>query len=89
MSEFTPDTAYVRREYAHDSLASDEQVENAKAEFDRWIAEHDRQATSRAYERGIGKARKLLSRAWSEGFTAASWKKLGDHIDNPYAKEES
>ena len=64
MSEYTPTTARVRDSYTPhravflrgkswypDREASEEE---ASAEFDRWLAERDRQVAERAWDEGYG-----------------------------------
>lgn len=51
MSDFTPTTEQVRALYVHDASAPG-QVERGE-EFDRWLAEHDRETAERAWRDGL------------------------------------
>lgn len=49
MSEFVPTTEYVRDAYQHSVMVSGPEMREALgAEFDRWIAAHDREVAARA-----------------------------------------
>lgn len=49
MSEFVPTTEYVRDAYQHSVMVSGPEMREALgAEFDRWLAAHDREVAARA-----------------------------------------
>ena len=52
MADYTPTTEEVRNRYLSEVFTEDE------AEFDRWLAEHDRV---------------VKSKAWAEGFAEGKW----------------
>lgn len=56
MSDYTPDTAAVKSAYEsaryEHSIANCISMDRAGREFDRWLAEHDRQVAERAWEEG-------------------------------------
>lgn len=72
MTDYMPTTDRVRDGYAHDGLEYERQkpevyeqmVADGYAEFDRWIAEHDRQVKAEAW----AESRKAWGR-WHAGVT--------------------
>lgn len=59
MSDYTPTTERVRNSYANDVASYPKpanvfeaaaRAEAAKEEFDRWLAEHDRQVSERVWD---------------------------------------
>lgn len=51
MSDYTPSTRAVRRAYVSGRVHRKEQMPMAaKAAFDRWLAEHDRQVAEAAWD---------------------------------------
>lgn len=73
MSEPTLTTWQVRRAFALevDEIGHLTVDEHQAAEFDRWLAEHDRQVAERAFDAGFDKATSLegedlWSDAWSD-----------------------
>jgi hypothetical protein len=61
MPEYTPTTEEVRREYAPSGVPSriepgdygwDEGILKGEAEFDRWLADHDKEVAAHAWDEG-------------------------------------
>jgi len=59
MNEYTPTTEEVREGYCYmgigplDDWREDELLEKHGKEFDRWLAEHDRQVKAEAWAEGV------------------------------------
>lgn len=89
MSEYTPTTALVRNSYApHRAVILREKSwypdreapeEEAAAEFDRWLAEHDRLVAERAWAACVDHLEAVLGGEM----------KRAAHADNPYRKEQA
>ena len=58
MSEYTPTTEEVRRGYSWNQLTNSYGINNGK-EFDRWLAEHDRQKQAEGWERARQELRSI------------------------------
>ena len=80
MSE--PTTDQVRLDYVHAYPSTPEGREIAGAEFDRWLAEHDRQVAERAWDEG---ARWAAVECGAVDNERQAWIAPGD---NPYTKGE-
>lgn len=54
MSEFTPDTESVRYRYALDRtvMLGENEFDRALGEFNRWLADHDREVAAKAWDEG-------------------------------------
>lgn len=51
MSDYTPTTAELRRDYSRPGVLGEfaaQDIAEAEAEFDRWLAAHDREVKARA-----------------------------------------
>ncbi|GAB3166945.1 hypothetical protein GCM10027059_26700 [Myceligenerans halotolerans] len=59
MSDYTPTTDEVRGAWVTARCTRDEDIPGQVAEFDRWLAEHDREVAARALE--------ATARAWQRG----------------------
>lgn len=70
MDEYTPSTEEVREAYAHeaDSIGEVQYRPENHAEFDRWLAEHDRA---------------VAANAWDEGFTSGQVDMLRHEVSTP------
>lgn len=51
MTDYIPTTEEMRRFYALE-MAWQEGPDEAYAQFDRWLEDHDRQVAAKAYEKG-------------------------------------
>lgn len=74
MTDYTPSTSEVRAEYfSTRDHTGESAIERAK-QFDRWLAEHDRQTAEKA---------------WGEGARAGYRTGMADSYlpDNPYRKD--
>lgn len=59
MADFTPTTGEVRGAWVAARCTRDEEIPGQVAEFDRWLAEHDREVAAQALEEAAG--------AWQRG----------------------
>lgn len=79
MCKYTPTTEEVRARYSADEFGNSAGLSDPCPEFDRWLAEHDRQVKAEAWEEG-----------WDAGLQHW-WHGLpmhGEHkTDNPYREE--
>lgn len=73
MTDYTPTTDYVRTMYGQGLRNRD-----VEAQFDRWLAAHDRAVAEKAWERGVDDAIR---------FTGEELRGLTPDIRNPYRKE--
>lgn len=76
--EYTPTTDEVRERYAAARyyLDNEDHLTESGREFDRWLAEHDRQVAERAWAKGFDSGYKEAGAGPHEDFSM-----------NPYRKE--
>lgn len=76
MSDYTPTTEEVRRDYVacnsspQASMSDDGvMVGDASYEFDRWLAAHDREVAEKAWDEGFMRANRLVNCRMCRGTT--------------------
>lgn len=78
MSEYTPTTEEVRARYGADEFGYSAGLSDPCPEFDRWLAEHDRQVKAEAWGEG-----------WYAGYQYGMLMHGEYRTDNPYRQGET
>ena len=76
---YTPATEEVRAVYNQDEFGNPAGLNDPCPEFDRWLAEHDRQVAEKAWDDGLADGRDR----WMDA------REFGDKPVNPYRKGET
>ena len=75
MSKYTPTTKEVRKAFVYAASGWHRAVSTAKAGFNRWLTEYDRQVAEKAWEEGHATALRYAAY-------------FGEHVPNPYLQGE-
>ena len=80
MDDFTPTTEDVRLIWIVSQTGC-----TARAEFDRWLAAHDRETAARAWDEGFEEPRECCGLC---PLRSCPWDNGGDGPTNPYREED-